>query len=78
MKKLFSCALDKKELRESVVAPIIARLDGFRMESFRQHARMSSRLQAIEDSIEIIAGQLAAKLDEENAADEPSALQGSD
>ena len=48
------------------------------MESFRQHARMSSRLQAIEDSIEIIAGQLAAKLDEENAADEPSALQGSD
>lgn len=72
MKKLFSCAIDKKELRESVVAPMIARLDGFRMESFKQHARISARLQAIEDSIEIIAGQLAANLDEKNAADLPS------
>lgn len=72
MKKLFSCALDKRELRESVVAPMIARLDGFRMESFKQNARISSRLQAIEDSIEIIAGQLAANLDEKNAIDLPS------
>ncbi len=72
MKKLFSCALDKRELRESILAPMVARLDGFRMESFKQHARISSRLQAIEDSIEVIAGQLAANLDEKNATDLPS------
>lgn len=51
---------------------MIARLDGFRMESFKQHARISSRLQALEDSIEVIAGQMAANLDEKNATDLPS------
>jgi hypothetical protein len=35
-------------------------------------------LQAIEDSIEIIAGQMAADLDEKNATDEPSSRPESD
>ena len=74
MKKLFSCALDKKDLRDSVVAPILARLDGFRIESYKQWARISRRLGAIEDSIKMIANQLAAQLDKKNAADEPSSL----
>ena len=76
MKKLFSCALDKKDLRDSVVAPVLTRLDGFRLESYKQWARISRRLGAIEDSIEVIAGQLAAKLDEENA--DPSSLPEND
>jgi hypothetical protein len=73
MKKLFSCDLDKKDLRDSIVAPILARLDGLRMESFRQHARMSNRLHEIEDSLEVIARELATKRDDETATDEPSA-----
>ena len=78
MKKLFSCAVDKKELRESVVAPILRRLDGLRMESFKQHARISNRLHEIEDSLEVIARELATQRDDETAADEPSALEESD
>lgn len=61
-----------REMRKAIMEPIIARIEGFRMESFKQHTRMFDRLHSIEDSIEIIARHLAREASEKKDEKEAS------